>query len=214
MGHKNCKGRNSTELKPFSQLFRRSRHTSRAINNRITPKKRTAGGPHNTPIYRQHEATLITRILDGKNPEGKTTPAIHQLSAEMQINHLAVGKARDRFVTLEIIEKCRGLGLFAGRDTVAQLRPRERKHSFDKEIPKFIERVQALDVDLETGLEKFTPRVAHHEDKALSYIPSSRKGSSQLAFRWSPPPSNLFSFTPPHCIKNCPLTEKAKLRGQ
>ncbi|MEH6583166.1 MAG: GntR family transcriptional regulator [Halioglobus sp.] len=100
------------------------------------------------PIYIQLRELVVQRIMDGSFAEGEAIPSVRQVAADYQINHLTVGKAYQELVDTGLLEKRRGLGMFVQSGARVALTDNEQQKFFDEEVPAFVERVQALGMDM------------------------------------------------------------------
>lgn len=106
------------------------------------------------PIYKQLRALVVERIMDGSFTEGEAVPSVRQVAVDYQINHLTVGKAYQELVETGLLEKRRGLGMFVTLGARASLTRDEQKLFVDDEIPAFIDRVDALGMDINEVIKK------------------------------------------------------------
>ena len=86
--------------------------------------------------------------MDGSFTEGEAVPSVRQVAAEYQINHLTVGKAYQELVDIGLLEKRRGLGMYVAQGARVALTDTEQQNFIDDEIPAFVDRVQALGMDM------------------------------------------------------------------
>ncbi|MFK8051248.1 MAG: GntR family transcriptional regulator [Halioglobus sp.] len=100
------------------------------------------------PIYKQLRGLVVERIMDGSFTEGEAVPSVRQVAAEYQINHLTVGKAYQELVDIGLLEKRRGLGMYVAQGARVALTDTEQQSFIDDEIPAFVDRVQALGMDM------------------------------------------------------------------
>lgn len=115
------------------------------------------------PIYKQLEAQIISWILNGSIHEGEALPSVRKLSIEMQINHLTVAKSFQALVDIGIVEKRRGLGMFVKEGAMKKLHDIEKHKFFDVELPKMIERVKELKIDMDELITTIKQQGDHHE---------------------------------------------------
>jgi GntR family transcriptional regulator len=101
------------------------------------------------PIYKQLRSLVVRRIMDGSFAEGKAIPSVRQVASDYQINHLTVGKAYQALVDAGLLEKRRGLGMFVKPGARTALTSNEQQEFIDTEVPAFVERVQALGMDMD-----------------------------------------------------------------
>lgn len=100
------------------------------------------------PIYKQLRGLVVQRIMDGSFTEGEAVPSVRQVAAEYQINHLTVGKAYQELVDIGLLEKRRGLGMYVAAGARITLTDTEQQSFIDDEVPAFVDRVQALGMDM------------------------------------------------------------------
>jgi GntR family transcriptional regulator len=101
------------------------------------------------PIYKQLRSLVVRRIMDGSFAEGNAIPSVRQVASDYQINHLTVGKAYQALVDAGLLEKRRGLGMFVKSGARTALTCYEQEEFIDTEVPAFVERVQALGMDMD-----------------------------------------------------------------
>ena len=106
------------------------------------------------PIYKQLRALVVERIIDGSFTEGNAVPSVRQVAVDYQINHLTVGKAYQELVETGLLEKRRGLGMFVKSGARASLTRNEQKLFVDEEIPAFVDRLDALGMDINDVVKK------------------------------------------------------------
>ncbi len=87
--------------------------------------------------------------MDGSFTEGEAVPSVRQVAAEYQINHLTVGKAYQELVDIGLLEKRRGLGMYVAAGARITLTDTEQQSFIDDEVPAFVDRVQALGMDMD-----------------------------------------------------------------
>jgi len=71
------------------------------------------------PLYLQLQQQLQQRILSGIIPDGAQLPSVRELSAELQINPLTVGKVYQNLEREGFIESRRGVGSFVSHQAPA-----------------------------------------------------------------------------------------------
>jgi GntR family transcriptional regulator len=101
------------------------------------------------PIYKQLRVLVVERIMDGSFTEGEAVPSVRQVAAEYQINHLTVGKAYQELVDIGLLEKRRGLGMYVAAGARVALTDTEQQSFIDDELPAFVDRVQALGMNMD-----------------------------------------------------------------
>src|SRR5215469_11827910 len=84
-------------------------------------------------------------MLDGDLREGDSLPSVRQVAADLRVNPLTVLKSYQGLVDEQLIEKRRGLGMFAGaRELLLQ---DERERFLNNEWPRVVETIQRLGLD-------------------------------------------------------------------
>ncbi|MFT7175541.1 MAG: GntR family transcriptional regulator [Halioglobus sp.] len=101
------------------------------------------------PNYKQLRVLVVERIMDGSFTEGEAVPSVRQVAAEYQINHLTVGKAYQELVDIGLLEKRRGLGMYVAAGARVALTDTEQQSFIDDELPAFVDRVQALGMNMD-----------------------------------------------------------------
>lgn len=101
------------------------------------------------PIYKQLRVLVVQRIMDGSFTEGEAVPSVRQVASEYQINHLTVGKAYQELVDIGLLEKRRGLGMYVAAGARVALTDTEQQSFIDDELPAFVDRVQALGMNMD-----------------------------------------------------------------
>lgn len=82
--------------------------------------------PDGRPIFLTLAEQIADDILAGIYPPGSSVPSTNELSAFYTINPATAGKALNRLVDQEILEKRRGLGMFVTEKGVELLREQRR----------------------------------------------------------------------------------------
>ncbi|AZZ40984.1 GntR family transcriptional regulator [Acidipropionibacterium jensenii] len=78
------------------------------------------------PIFLSLADQIADDILSGVYPSGSHVPSTNELSAFYKINPATAGKALNRLVDQQVLEKRRGLGMFVTEDGVELLREQRR----------------------------------------------------------------------------------------
>jgi GntR family transcriptional regulator len=71
------------------------------------------------PLYLQLQHQLQQRILTGQLPRGEQLPAVRELSAQLGINSITVGKVYQILEREGFVETRRGLGTFVSHQSPA-----------------------------------------------------------------------------------------------
>lgn len=74
------------------------------------------------PIFMQLADALADDILRGRYTEGEAVPSTNELAAFYRINPATAGKAVNRLVEIEVLEKRRGVGMFVAAGALQALR--------------------------------------------------------------------------------------------
>lgn len=109
------------------------------------------------PIYRQLRERIVAEILDGSLPEGEALPSIRQVSVELKLNPLTVGKAYQDLLDADLIEKRRGLGMYVKPGARQRLLQRERERFLSEEWPQLKQRLLRLGITLTELFESTDP---------------------------------------------------------
>lgn len=107
----------------------------------------------NQPIFVQIRQRLIEMILRGTVAEGAALPSVRQIAAELSVNPLTVTKAFEALVDIGVVEKRRGLGMFATEGARARLLAHERERFLKEDWPRIAAQIRALDLDLKSLVE-------------------------------------------------------------
>ena len=104
------------------------------------------------PIYWQLKDRTIAMILDGTLTEGEALPSVRTVAAEFQLNPITVSKSYQALVDDGLVEKRRGLGMFVCDGARKKLLASERARFLEEEWPAIINRIEQLDLDIESLL--------------------------------------------------------------
>jgi GntR family transcriptional regulator len=104
------------------------------------------------PIFMQIRQRLIEMILRGAVKEGEPLPSVRQIAAELSVNPLTVTKAFEALVDIGVVEKRRGLGMFATQGARETLLASEREKFLKEDWPRIIAQISALDLNPNTLL--------------------------------------------------------------
>ena len=110
--------------------------------------------PHEKPVYVRLRETIADAILAGRFKDGDPLPSVRALAAEEQANPLTVAKAYQGFQDDGLVLVKRGVGLFVAPGARARLRDSERKRFLQEEWPVIRDRMQRLDIDPATLIER------------------------------------------------------------
>jgi len=119
----------------------------------------------NQPIYRQLRDHVIARILDGDLTEGDALPSVRAVSVEFQLNPITVSKAYQTLVDENLIEKRRGLGMFVRPGAFDRLLASEREQFLAREWPELVERMQRMNLEIETLLAMVNTDQKEHNNE-------------------------------------------------
>jgi GntR family transcriptional regulator len=96
------------------------------------------------PIWRQLRDLVAGMILDGSLTDGDPLPSVRNVSAEYRVNPLTVLKAYQALADDGVVEKRRGLGMFATPGARERLRQVERRRFLDEEWPRVSATIRRL----------------------------------------------------------------------
>ena len=103
----------------------------------------------NQPIYRQLRDRVVAMILDGALKEGDPLPSVRTVAADYRLNPLTVLKGYQELVDEELVEKRRGLGMYAKDGARNLLLKGERQKFLAEDWPRIQETIQRLGLDAE-----------------------------------------------------------------
>jgi len=99
------------------------------------------------PIYRQLRDLVAAMILDGRLADGDALPSVRTVAAEYRVNPLTVLKAYQSLADAGVVEKRRGLGMFAASGAQARLLEAERRRFLDEEWPLVVQTIRRLGLE-------------------------------------------------------------------
>src|SRR5690606_22628093 len=101
------------------------------------------------PIYRQLKERVVAMMLDGLLKPGEALPSVRQVAAEYRLNPITVSRAYQELADEGLVEKRRGLGMFATEESAATLRSSEGERSVVEEYAAVTELFQRLGLSQE-----------------------------------------------------------------
>ena len=104
------------------------------------------------PIYRQLMEEITARIIDKTYREGDLLPSVRQLAGKFLVNPLTVARAYRELE--EFTHTRRGIGLVIKTGVRDLLIKRERKRFLREEWPTVLERIEALEIDVDDLLDR------------------------------------------------------------
>lgn len=104
----------------------------------------------NQPIYRQIRESVVQGILTGSLAEGEMVPSVRQVAADQRVNPLTVSKAYQLLVDAGLLAKRRGVGMYVCEGARTLALSQEREQFLTHEWPRLLERIQALDISLDS----------------------------------------------------------------
>ena len=99
------------------------------------------------PIFLQIRQRIIDMILRRTVGEGEALPSVRQISADLSVNPLTVGKAFDDLVALGVVESRRGMGMYVNPGARARLLAHERSKFLAEDWPRIVAQIRALELD-------------------------------------------------------------------
>ena len=106
------------------------------------------------PIFLQIRQQLIEMILKGTISEGEAMPSVRQIAMDLSVNPLTITKAYQSLVDLGVVEKKRGMGMYAAKAARAKLLAHEREKFLAEDWPRIRTQIEALDLDVKDLLNK------------------------------------------------------------
>jgi GntR family transcriptional regulator len=101
----------------------------------------------NQTIWRQLRDLVAGMILDGTLADGDPLPSVRNVSAEYRVNPLTVLKAYQALADEGVVEKRRGLGMFATAGARERLRVAERRRFLEEEWPRVAAAIRRLGLE-------------------------------------------------------------------
>lgn len=96
------------------------------------------------PIFLTLAEQIADDILAGVYPPGSQVPSTNELSVFYKINPATAGKALNRLVDQEVLEKRRGLGMFVTENGVRLLRDQRRDRFADTYIAPLLDEAERI----------------------------------------------------------------------
>lgn len=118
------------------------------------------------PIFLALAEQIADDILAGVYPPGGQVPSTNELSVFYRINPATAGKALNRLVDQDVLEKRRGLGMFVTQDGVRLLRDQRKAQFADTYITPLLDEAE---------------RVGLSTDDVVNLINRQRPGSQRPA---------------------------------
>ena len=112
----------------------------------------------NQPIYRQLRDRIVAMILDGVLKEGDPLPSVRNVAAEYRINPLTVLKGYQQLVDEQLVETCRGRGMFINLGARDLLLQGEREKFLTEEWPRIDATIRRLGLSADDLLNPARPR--------------------------------------------------------
>ncbi len=112
----------------------------------------------NQPIYRQLRDRIVAMILDGVLKEGDPLPSVRNVAAEYRINPLTVLKGYQQLVDEQLVETCRGRGMFINLGAHDLLLQGEREKFLTEEWPRIDATIRRLGLSADDLLNPARPR--------------------------------------------------------
>ena len=110
------------------------------------------------PIYRQLRDRVVAMILDGVLKEGDPLPSVRNVAAEYRINPLTVLKGYQQLVDEQLVETCRGRGMFINLGARDLLLQGEREKFLTEEWPRIDATIRRLGLSADDLLNPARPR--------------------------------------------------------
>lgn len=114
------------------------------------------------PIWRQIEAMIRGKILDGEWRVGERVPSVRELGGELAVNPITVMRAYEGLQQAGIVENRRGIGFFVAPDAPEAVREEERRLLLENELPALVARMLRLGVGIDKVIELYNEK---DEDK-------------------------------------------------
>jgi len=101
------------------------------------------------PIYRQLIEQIRRQIMSGQLSEGEQLMSVRELSAQLRVNPMTISKAYALLEVEGLVERRRGIGLFAAR-----LRKDQKERTKGKLLEEIMRKAAITAVQLEIPEEK------------------------------------------------------------
>jgi len=105
------------------------------------------------PIYLQIRQRLIEMILSERRGADEALPSVRQIATDLSVNPLTVTRAYQSLVELGVVEKRRGLGMFATIGARKTLLAHERKKFLSEDWPRLMHQIRQLGLNVEDLLK-------------------------------------------------------------
>lgn len=96
------------------------------------------------PIFLTLAEQIADDILTGVYPPGSHVPSTNELSVFYKINPATAGKALNRLVDQQVLEKRRGLGMFVTEAGVEHLREQRRAQFSENYLAPLLEEAERV----------------------------------------------------------------------
>jgi len=101
------------------------------------------------PIYRQLIEQIRRQIMSGQLSEGEQLMSVRELAAQLRVNPMTISKAYALLEVEGLVERRRGIGLFAAR-----LRKDQKERTKDKLLEEIMRKAAVTAVQFEIPEEK------------------------------------------------------------
>lgn len=102
-----------------------------------------------SPLYQQLANQLAEMIFTGVYQEGEQVPSTTQLSASLNINPATVLKGMNQLVTLGLLEKRRGRGMFVTSGARKKLATKHRDDFYHNYVVAMVIEAKKIDISEE-----------------------------------------------------------------
>ncbi|MCF0206966.1 MAG: GntR family transcriptional regulator [Bacteroidales bacterium] len=99
-------------------------------------------------IYMQIVDYICEQILMGNWAEGERIMSVRDLGLKLEVNPNTVLRAYDYLQRADIIANRRGIGYSAVENAKAKILEMNKKAFIEKEMPKFFQKMQLLQIDI------------------------------------------------------------------
>lgn len=113
-----------------------------------------------SPIYEQIADNLAAQAASGAMAAGSRLPSARDLAVSLEVNPNTAARALQALADRGVARCERGTGYFLAEDGQAVAARERRDRFFSEELPRLFERMEELDIGMETIMEAWRSRTA------------------------------------------------------